>query len=89
MIAWFLYFSRNSSAPEKAIWLIYLSISSAVMPIPSSDTVSTRLSGSSFTRIVRSPSSPLNSPVEESVLSFCVASTELEISSRRKISWSE
>ena len=38
---------------------------------------------------VRSPSSPLNSPVEESVLSFCVASTELEISSRRKISWSE
>ena len=86
MIAWFLYFSRNSSAPEKAIWLIYLSISSAVMPIPSSDTVSTRLSGSSFTRI---PSSPLNSPVEESVLSFCVASTELEISSRRKISWSE
>lgn len=34
MILWFLYFSRNSSAPEKAIWLMYLSISSAVMPMP-------------------------------------------------------
>ena len=40
MIAWFLYFSMNSSAPEKAIWLMYLSTSSAVMPMPRSVTVS-------------------------------------------------
>ena len=37
---------------------------------------------------VKSPSSPLNSPIEASVLSFWVASTALETNSRRKISWS-
>ena len=89
MIAWFLYFSMNSSAPEKAIWLMYLSTSSAVMPTPRSVTVSVFFSLSTATRIVRSPSSPLASPIDERVFSFWVASTAFEISSRRKISCSE
>ena len=33
----FLYFSRKSSALENAIWLMYFSTSSAVIPIPASD----------------------------------------------------
>ena len=82
----FLYFSTNSSAPEKAIWLMYLSISSAVIPIPRSEMV--MVLSSNLTRTVRSPNSPLNSPTDESVFNFCVASTALETSSRRKISWS-
>ena len=86
MIAWFLYFSMNSSAPEKAIWLMYLSTSSAVMPMPRSVTVSVLASLSAETRIVRSPKSPFISPIDERVFSFWVASTALEISSRRKIS---
>ena len=86
MIAWFLYFSMNSSAPEKAIWLMYLSTSSAVMPMPRSVTVSVLASLSTETRIVRSPRSPFISPIDERVFSFWVASTALEISSRRKIS---
>lgn len=40
----------------------------------------------SETCTVKSPTSPLNSPIEESVFSFCVASTALETNSRRKIS---
>ena len=82
----FLYFSTNSSAPEKAIWLMYLSISSAVIPIPRSEIVI--VLSSNLTCTVKSPSSPLNSPTEESVFNFWVASTALETSSRRKISWS-
>lgn len=89
MIAWFLYFSMNSSAPEKAIWLMYLSTSSAVMPMPRSVTVSVFCALSTATWIVRSPSSPFTSPIDERVLSFCVASTAFEMSSRRKISCSE
>ena len=89
MIAWFLYLAMNSSAPEKAIWLMYLSTSSAVMPMPRSVTVSVFFCGSTATWIVTSPSSPFTSPIDERVLSFCVASTAFEISSRRKISWSE
>src|SRR6187399_1907001 len=34
-----LNFSKNSVAPEKATWLMYFFISSAVMPMPLSDTV--------------------------------------------------
>ena len=59
------------------------------MPIPWSETVSVFLSLFIITRTRVSPNSPLNSPTEASVLSFCVASTALEINSRRKISWSE
>ena len=59
------------------------------MPMPRSVTVSVRLSASTLMRIVRSPMSPLASPLDESVLSFCVASTAFDTSSRRKISWSE
>ena len=82
----FLYFLTNSSAPEKAIWLIYLSISSAVIPIPRSEMVI--VLSSNLIRTVKSPISPLNSPTEASVFNFCVASTALETNSRRKISWS-
>ena len=41
-----------------------------------------------FTWIVRSPNSPLKSPVDARVFSFCVASTAFETNSRRNISWS-
>ena len=79
----------KSVTPLKAIWLMYFSTSSAVMPMPRSLTVRVFFLGSSFTSMERSPSSPLNSPRVLSVFSFCVASTALLMSSRRKISWSE
>ena len=44
-----VYFSRKSEAPEKAIWLMYSSTSSAVMPSPLSINLSVFSSG--FTRI--------------------------------------
>ena len=44
-----LYFSKNSSAPEKAIWVMYRSTSSSVMPMPLSETISCFLSGSMVT----------------------------------------
>src|SRR4051812_48408678 len=84
-----LNFSRNSSAPENAIWLIYFLISSAVIPIPLSEIVIVFAFSSSFTRMLRSPSSLLYCPSEESLFTFCVASTALLTSSRRKISLSE
>ena len=64
------YFSKNSSAPENAIWLIYLSTSSAVMPIPLSEIVNVPASLSSLISTRRSPNSPLNSPHDESVFHF-------------------
>ena len=87
-VALSLYFSMKSVAPENAIWLMYLSISSSVSPMPWSEMVMVLASLSMLTLIVRSPRSPLKSPTDASVLSFCVASTAFEISSRRKISWS-
>ena len=87
-LALFLYFSMKSVAPENAIWLMYLSISSSVMPTPWSEMVIVPASLLTATRTVRSPSSPLKSPTDASVFSFCVASTAFEITSRRKISWS-
>ena len=56
------------------------------MPIPWSDTVSVPASLSMVTDTERSPSSPLNSPNDDSVFSFCVASTAFETSSRKNIS---
>ncbi len=84
----FLYLSKNSSAPEKAIWLMYFSISSAVIPIPRSLKVSVPFSLSMLTETFSSPNSPLNSPTEANVFNFCVASTAFETNSRTKISWS-
>ena len=75
-LASYLYFSRKSFAPEKAIWLIYLSISSAVKPMPRSEMVIVSLPNETCT--VKSPNSPLNSLIEASVFNFCVASTALE-----------
>ena len=89
LLALSLYFSRKSFTPEKAIWLIYLSISSSVIPMPRSLMVSVPSFSFRFTLTVRSPSSPLKSPLSASVFIFCVASTALETISRRKISWSE
>ncbi len=66
--------------------LIYLSISSAVIPMPRSETVRVPFSASTVTRTSSSPSSSLYSPNEASVRSFWVASTALLTSSRRKIS---
>ena len=83
-----LYLLKNSSAPENAIWLIYLSISSAVIPIPASLTVRVPFSASTDTVTFSSPSSSLYSPQEARVFNFCVASTAFDTSSRRKISWS-
>ena len=83
-----LYWLRNSSAPEKAIWLINLSTSSAVMPMPWSETVKVFFFLSMLTRTRKSPNSPFTSPTDERVFNFWVASTALLISSRRKISWS-
>ena len=82
------YSFTNSSAPEKATWLMYLSISSAVIPIPRSIMLSVFAFLSTLMWMVKSPNSPLASPRLVNVLSFCVASTALETSSRRKISWS-
>src|SRR5690606_23202213 len=50
--------------------------------------VNVLLFSSRMMSIVRSPSSPLNSPREASTFNLLVASTALETSSRRKISWS-
>ena len=83
-----LYWFKNSSAPENAIWLINLSTSSAVIPMPWSDTVKVFFALSMDTRTRKSPKSPFTSPTDERVFSFCVASTALLINSRRKISWS-
>jgi len=79
----------NSSALEKAIWLMYFSTSSAVIPTPRSVIERIFLSLFTFTWMVRSPSLPLNLPSDARVFSFCEASTALEINSRRKISCSE
>ena len=84
-----LNFSTNSVAPEKAIWFIYLSTSSLVMPIPLSRMVRVFFFLSTSIFIVRSPSSPLNSPADARVLSLFVASTALLTISRRNISFSE
>ena len=69
--------------------MMYLSISSSVMPIPLSLMVKVLFFSSSDTRTVKSPSSPLNSPFSANVFIFCVASTALLTISRKKISWSE
>mgnify|MGYP007127933468 CR=1 FL=1 len=89
LLALSLYFSRKSLTPEKAIWLIYLSISSSVMPMPLSLMVMVPAFSSTDMRTVRSPSSPLKSPFSASVFIFCVASTAFETISRKNISWSE
>ena len=85
-----LYFSRKSFAPEKAIWLMYSSTSSAVMPMPLSSKRMVFRSGLTRTRMpYSSPSGRVNSPMRESFFSFVTASQPLEIISRRKMSWSE
>ena len=89
LFSWSLYFSRNSPALENAIWLIYLSTSSSVIPIPRSVMVSVFSLSSTATRIVKSPNSPLNSPLDATAFIFCVASTAFATSSLKKISWSE
>ena len=89
LLALSLYFSKKSLTPENAIWLIYLSISSSVIPIPRSLIVSVPSFSSRLTLTVRSPSSPLKSPFSASVFIFCEASTAFDTISRRKISWSE
>ena len=86
---WSLYFSRNSPALENAIWLMYLSTSSSVIPRPLSMTLRVLASSSSTMRTFSSPSSPLNSPETARAFIFWSASTAFATSSRRKISWSE
>jgi hypothetical protein len=54
-----LNFSRNSVAPENATWLMYFFISSAVIPMPLSDTVIVFAVLSTATFIFSSPSSLL------------------------------
>ena len=84
-----LYLFTNSSAPENAIWLIYFSTSSPVIPIPLSLMVIVFLSLSSITSTLSFDKSVLNSPTDLSVFNFCVASTALETSSLKNISLSE
>ena len=85
-----LYFSRNASAPENAIWQIYSLTSSAVIPIPLSIILIVFLSELTFTSSLYSVSSAGSySPIKSSFLSFVIASQPLEISSRQKMSWSE
>src|SRR5450755_1661124 len=67
---------------------MYLSTSSAVMPIPLSEMEMVLASLFSFTWIDRSPISPFTSPIEARVFSFWEASTALLINSLRNISWS-
>ena len=85
-----LYCARKSVAPENAIWLIYSSTSSAVMPSPLS--MNFRVFSSGFTRTCTCGlyfSGSVYSPIISSFFSLVIASHPLEISSRKKISWSE
>ena len=81
-----LYFSRNSSAPEKATSLMYFLTSSDVMPTPLSIIWSvfsflfTLISNPKF------PISPFTSPILLIWLSFVNASVAFETSSLKKIS---
>src|SRR6202000_1584529 len=84
-----LNLSINSVAPEKAIWLMYFLISSAVIPKPLSDMVMVFFFSSKATSTRRSPNSPLYWPNELNRLIFLVASTAVDTSSLEKISRSE
>ena len=83
-----LYFSRNSSAPEKAIWLMYFSTSSAVIPNPWSIRCIFLPSLSILTSMIGLPYSTLASPILAKCFNFKVASVALDTNSRKKISWS-
>ena len=68
---------------------MYLSISSADIPIPLSEMVIVFASLSSLTKTCGvSPLNAVTSPDFEIVLRFIVASAAFETSSLRKISWS-
>ena len=65
---------------------MYLSISWAVIPTPRSDMVMVLASLSTLTLTFSSPSSPLNSPTDDRVFNFWVASTAFDTNSRKKMS---
>ena len=84
-----LYFSKNSSAPEKATSLMYLLTSSAVIPIPLSLIVMVFFLASKMTLTFKSFTSCLTSPAAAKVINFCEASTALDTNSLKNISVSE
>ena len=88
-VALSLYCSRNASAPEKAIWLIYFSTSASVIPIPLSVNVMVLSLALVVTSIRYGSSGSSNSPMRDSFLSFVTASQPFDISSLTNISWSE
>ena len=83
------YFSIKSFAPEKAIWLMYFTISSSVIPIPLSLIVIVPASLSRTTSIFHSVLSISASPTEISFLSLLIASLAFDTISLIKMSFSE
>src|SRR3990167_7242657 len=79
-----LYFSTNSSAAEKAIWAMYFSTSSAVIPIPLSEIVSVLASLSTVIETFNSEGSK-----DFKIFILFKASHAFDASSLKKISLSE
>ena len=78
----------KARVPDWAMTPRLFSISSAVMPMPLSETVRTLFSRSAVRRMKKSlRSMPTLSSVRDRKHSLSMASEALEISSRRKISW--
>ena len=84
-----LYLATNSSAPEKAIWAMYFSTSSSVIPIPVSAIEIVLRLLSILTEILKSVSWTARAPPSLRIRILFRASVAFEMSSRIKMSLSE